>query len=107
MNDIPKTKYGLSFFRNPDDSIHEVGIDEAGKGPMFGRVYAAAVILPKTRDFDCDNVRDSKKIKSLKNLRQLSDLIKENAIAWSVCYEDESAKPGELLKTRAEKATER
>ena len=90
MNDIPKTKYGLSFFRNPDDSIHEVGIDEAGTGPMFGRVYAAAVILPKTRDFDCDNVRDSKKIKSLKNLRQLSDLIKENAIAWSVCYEDES-----------------
>lgn len=90
MSDIPKTKYGLSFFRNPDNSIYEVGIDEAGKGPMFGRVYAAAVILPKTHDFACDNVRDSKKIKSLKKLEKISDYIKENAIAWSVCYEDET-----------------
>ena len=29
-------------------NIYEIGVDEAGRGPLFGRVYAAAVILPKT-----------------------------------------------------------
>ena len=28
----------------------EIGVDEAGRGPLFGRVYAAAVILPKVDD---------------------------------------------------------
>ena len=27
--------------------IYRIGVDEAGRGPMFGRVYAAAVVLPK------------------------------------------------------------
>ena len=30
-----------------DTTILEIGVDEAGRGPLFGRVYAAAVILPK------------------------------------------------------------
>ena len=34
-----------------DDYYIEIGIDEAGRGPLFGRVYTGAVILPKT-DFD-------------------------------------------------------
>ena len=29
----------------------EIGVDEVGRGPLFGRVYVAAVILPKN-DFD-------------------------------------------------------
>ena len=49
-NTTCKNKYGLSTFSNPDKNVVEVGIDEAGKGPMFGRVYAAAVILPKNND---------------------------------------------------------
>jgi len=92
MAEIPKTKYGLSIFRSDDQSILEVGIDEAGKGPMFGRVYAAAVILPKTTDeddFNYHDLRDSKKIKSLKKLERICEYIKENALAWSVCYQDE------------------
>lgn len=27
--------------------LYRIGVDEAGRGPMFGRVYAAAVVLPK------------------------------------------------------------
>ena len=28
----------------------EVGLDEAGRGPLFGRVYVGAVIIPKISD---------------------------------------------------------
>ena len=38
----------------------EIGVDEAGKGPMFGRVYSAAVALPEN-DFRHDLMKDSKK----------------------------------------------
>ena len=87
-----KTKYGLSIYRNADTRITEIGIDEAGKGPMFGRVYAAAVILPKENDkdkFSHEELRDSKKITSSKKLEKTAAYIKENAIAWAVCYETE------------------
>ena len=39
----------------------EVGIDEAGRGPLFGRVYVGAAILHPT-DFDHSLMRDSKKL---------------------------------------------
>ena len=32
---------------NNESKLFEIGIDEAGRGPMFGRVYTSAVILPK------------------------------------------------------------
>ena len=35
-----------------DDSVLEMGIDEAGRGPLLGRVYAAAVVLPPKDSFD-------------------------------------------------------
>ena len=40
----------LKSFTN-DDNIIEIGVDEAGRGPLLGRVYAAAVILPN-ENFD-------------------------------------------------------
>ena len=39
----------------------EVGIDEAGRGPLLGRVYVAAVILPH-EDLDTSLLKDSKKL---------------------------------------------
>ena len=45
----------------------EVGLDEAGRGPLFGRVYTAAVILPN-EDFDHDLIKDSKKLSEKKRL---------------------------------------
>ena len=38
----------------------EIGVDEAGRGPLFGRVYSAAVILPKDDSFDHSQMKDSK-----------------------------------------------
>ena len=49
------------------DTEFEIGIDEAGRGPLFGRVYVAGVILPKdTELFHHDWMKDSKQIKSRK-----------------------------------------
>ena len=67
----------------------EVGIDEAGRGPLFGRVYTAAVILPKNDSFDHFRVKDSKKFTSKKKIEEVADYIKANALAWYVSFEDE------------------
>jgi len=65
----------------------EAGVDEAGRGPLFGRVYTAAVILDHT--FDHSRVKDSKKFTSKKKIKEASDYIKEHAVAWSITYADE------------------
>lgn len=45
----------------------EIGVDEAGRGPMFGRVYVGAVVLPKdSKLFDFSKMKDSKKFHSEK-----------------------------------------
>ena len=51
----------LDKFYKADNSIIEIGVDEVGRGPMFGRVYTAAVILPKTDDFKHDLMNYKKK----------------------------------------------
>lgn len=71
-----------------DDNVLEVGIDEAGRGPLLGRVYSAAVILPKD-NFDFSDIKDSKKFHSKKKIEKVADYIKTHALYWSVCYEDE------------------
>jgi ribonuclease HII len=84
------TKRGLSIYRDVSPEIYEIGVDEAGRGPMFGRVYTAAVVLPKENEiFNHEDLRDSKKITSFKKLNKIAEYIKENAISWSVCYKDE------------------
>ena len=57
------------------------GVDEAGRGPLAGPVYAAAVILGP--DFDTDGLRDSKKISESKRYT-LAAHIKKNSLAWSL-----------------------
>jgi ribonuclease HII len=76
-----------------DTTILEIGVDEAGRGPLFGRVYAAAVILPKdpATEYDFSQMKDSKKFHSKKKITQVADYIKQNAVAWAVAYEDEAA----------------
>ncbi|WP_337400446.1 ribonuclease HII [Congzhengia sp.] len=58
------------------------GVDEAGRGPLAGPVFAAAVILPP--DFPGEGIRDSKKL-SEKKREALEAKIKEKALAFSVC----------------------
>lgn len=57
------------------------GIDEAGRGPLAGPVYAAAVILPIGAEID--GLNDSKKL-SEKKREELFDIINEVAISVSV-----------------------
>lgn len=57
------------------------GIDEAGRGPLFGPVYAAAVILPP--NVEIDGLNDSKKI-SEKKRELLFDVICEKAVAFGI-----------------------
>jgi len=79
----------LKHMFDADTTIIEIGIDEAGRGPMFGRVYAGVAVLPKDDSFDHSQMKDSKKFHSKKKIEQVADYIKENAIAWAVEYEDE------------------
>jgi ribonuclease HII len=81
----------LNKFYYEDNSITEIGVDEVGRGPMFGRVYTAAVILPKTDDFRHDLMKDSKKFTSIKKLKETAEYIKQNCIAYSITYEDEKS----------------
>lgn len=61
------------------------GIDEAGRGPLAGPVFAAAVILPV--GLEIEGLNDSKKL-SEKKRESLSDVIISNASAYSVAYAD-------------------
>lgn len=61
---------------------YEIGIDEAGRGPLIGRVYAGAVIWgPDTKD--CPLINDSKKL-SVKKRAEALKWIKSNVLAWGV-----------------------
>jgi ribonuclease HII len=81
----------LKKFYHSETHIVEIGADEAGRGPMFGRVYSGAVVLPKDDSFDHYKMKDSKKFtsKNPKKIQEVADYIKTHAIAWAVEYEDE------------------
>jgi len=65
----------------------EIGVDEAGRGPMFGRVYVSAVVLPRESAlFDFSKVKDSKKFHSEKKIKEVAEYIKMHAISWSVKF---------------------
>ncbi len=61
------------------------GVDEVGKGCLFGPVFAGAVILSKTNESKLlsQGLKDSKKL-SPRQRYNLVPLIKENSIAWSI-----------------------
>ena len=65
----------------------EIGVDEAGRGPMFGRVYVSAVVLPQESSlFDFSKMKDSKKFHSDKKIKEVAEYIKMHAISWSVKF---------------------
>lgn len=69
-------------------SLEEIicGVDEAGRGPLAGPVFAAAVILDRNRPIP--GLRDSKKLNEAKR-DELAPLIREHAIAWAVAKASE------------------
>ncbi|MBQ2792347.1 MAG: ribonuclease HII [Oscillospiraceae bacterium] len=62
------------------------GADEAGRGPLAGPVFAAAVILPK--DEEIPGLNDSKKLTEKKR-EALFDIICEKAVAYAIVPVDE------------------
>ncbi|ARU31036.1 ribonuclease HII [Sulfuriferula sp. AH1] len=59
------------------------GVDEAGRGPLAGAVYAAAVILDPARPID--GLNDSKKL-TAKRRDELELLIMERSLAYAVSF---------------------
>ena len=57
------------------------GVDEAGRGPLAGPVFAASVILPP--NLGIKGLNDSKKL-SEKKREELLDVICESAVAFSI-----------------------
>ncbi len=67
--------------RRPDTKTRACGVDEAGRGPIAGPVFAAAVILdPRRRIAGLD---DSKRLSEQRRV-ELAARIRERAIAWAV-----------------------
>ena len=84
-----KVKQQLKKMFESDKTIIELGIDESGRGPLFGRVYVGVVILPKYDSFEHFQIKDIKKFTSKKKIEKVSEYIKKNAITWAIEYEDE------------------
>tara|TARA_Y100001968_G_scaffold65848_1_gene56622 strand:- start:372 stop:959 length:588 start_codon:yes stop_codon:yes gene_type:complete len=61
------------------------GVDEVGKGCLFGPVFAGAVILSKENETNLlsQGLKDSKKL-SPKQRNNLVPLIKKNSLAWAI-----------------------
>ena len=70
-----------------NDATIEAGIDESGAGPLFGRVYAACVILNPNIEIH-PYLNDSKKV-SGKRRKIVRDWIEENALDFNVAWCDE------------------
>lgn len=64
-----------------NENLIEAGCDEAGRGPLAGPVYAAAVILPK--DFYHPLLNDSKQMTQHQR-EELRPIIEAEALAWAV-----------------------
>jgi len=65
-------------------SFNEIGIDEAGRGPLIGRVYAGAVIWPENL-IPSPLIKDSKKL-SPKKRKLALEWIQNNIPNWSVGF---------------------
>jgi ribonuclease HII len=76
------------LFDDLPDSASEIicGVDEAGRGPLAGPVFAAAVILDISRPIE--GLRDSKKLTEAKR-DLLAPLIKAQAMAWAIAEASE------------------
>jgi ribonuclease HII len=64
--------------------VNEVGLDEAGRGPLLGRVYASAVIWNQQ---ECNLINDSKKLSKKKRQLALEWINKNNILYGKACIE--------------------
>ncbi|MDH1522912.1 MULTISPECIES: ribonuclease HII [Achromobacter] len=69
------------FVAPEQPALLTAGVDEAGRGPLAGQVYAAAVILDPSRVID--GLADSKVLTAVRR-EELALQIKEQALAWCI-----------------------
>lgn len=74
-------RHTINLLGNMEPGRLEAGCDEAGRGPLAGPVYAAAVILPE--GFSHPLLNDSKQM-SRKARETLRPIIEREALAWAV-----------------------
>jgi len=80
------TQVTMLRIRHTEDTVIEAGVDEAGRGPLWGPLYAGAVIW--THDMSqeqaevASKIKDSKKL-SEKRRNELAENIKNLALDWS------------------------
>ena len=74
-------KKGIELRKYLDINQIEAGCDEAGRGPLAGPVYAAAVVLPP--DFHHPLLNDSKQM-TRKAREELRPVIEREAVSWAV-----------------------
>lgn len=79
MQNFPNFDYEQELYARGMRCV--AGVDEAGRGPLAGDVYAAAVILP--RDFAPRGINDSKKLSPQKR-EELYDYIIETCVAFGI-----------------------
>ena len=72
-----------------NEDVLEAGCDEAGRGPLAGPVFAAAVILPA--DFHHPLLNDSKKMTAA-HRDKVREVIEQEAVSWAV----EAVSPAEI-----------
>ena len=83
---VPKFLYfcemkEIKLLNHMHEGMLEAGCDEAGRGPLAGPVFAAAVILPP--DFHHPKLNDSKKM-SARDRYELREVIEREALSWAV-----------------------
>ena len=81
----PECGWTLEVAARRRGALRIAGLDEVGRGPMFGPVVAAAVILQ--RGCRLDGLTDSKKL-SEKKRNELDVEIRANAVAWAIAAVD-------------------
>ena len=75
--------------RYTNDSLIEAGVDESGRGPLWGPLYSAAVIWVPEEDMSAEQLRlaplikDSKKVSAKKRVK-LAEEIKNHALSWGI-----------------------
>lgn len=89
-------KRGLmySYTKEEKEKVLEIGVDEVGRGSLYGRVYIGAVVLPDPETITSEQlslfheIRDSKKITSRVKMDKLAEFIRQVCPYWSVQYKE-------------------
>ena len=76
----------MTLFCDTDSNKIIIGVDEAGRGPLFGDVYTSAIILPKEDGFDLTLLKDSKRFTSKKKIKNVFHYIQNKNSIYSIDF---------------------